>query len=418
MSKSLGNVIVPQKVIKVMGADILRLWVAADRLPRGDEHFRRDSHAHGRFLPAYPQYHALLLASLSGFETSALLPAKDMLALDQWALQRAHDLQKEILQAYEEFQFHLIYQKLHQFWRGGHGGFYLDVLKDRMYTMPANSRGRRSAQTAMFHILEALVRWLAPVLTFTAEEIWRHKPGKRSESVFLEAVACIASAPERELDMAFWNEVIAVRQAWPRNWKSCAWPVASGSGLDAEVNLYGDDSWQEKLRRLGDELRFVFITSYARVHGLDKKPSSAVETEIKVLYVRVAPSAYPKCIRCWHHREDVGANQEHPQICGRCVQNVTGPRRNQELRLMWRAFVDRCCCLRLRSTDEVCGNRLFDAHGDVQLTSFLNFSLVHNTGAAFGFLKLRLRMAEHFFIIVASLRLHCYFVDDTAPDDK
>ncbi|MGA9031461.1 MAG: isoleucine--tRNA ligase [Sulfuricaulis sp.] len=324
MSKSLGNVIVPQKVIKVMGADILRLWVAATdyraEMSISDEILTRmaDSYRRIRNTTRY------LLASLSGFETAALMPAKDMLALDQWALQRAHDLQKEVLQAYEEFQFHLIYQKLHQFCVVDMGGFYLDVLKDRMYTMPANSRGRRSAQTAMFHILEALVRWLAPVLTFTAEEIWRHMPGKRSESVFLEKWHALPELPERALDMPFWNEVIAVRQAVAKELEKLRVTGDIGSGLDAEVDLYGDDFWQERLRRLGDELRFVFITSYARVHGLNEKISGAVETEVKGLRVRVAPSSYPKCIRCWHHREDVGANQEHPQICGRCVQNVTG----------------------------------------------------------------------------------------------
>ncbi len=324
MSKSLGNVIVPQKVIKVMGADILRLWVAATdyraEMSISDEILTRMSDSYRRIRNTTRYF----LASLSGFETSALLAAKDMLALDQWALQRAHDLQKEVLQAYEEFQFHLIYQKLHQFCVVDMGGFYLDVLKDRMYTMPANSRGRRSAQTAMFHILEALVRWLAPVLTFTAEEIWRHMPGKRSESVFLEKWHALPALPERALDMPFWNEVTAVRQAVAKELEKLRVAGDIGSGLDAEVDLYGDDSWQEWLRRLGDELRFVFITSYARVHGLDEKTSGAVETEIKGLYVRVAPSAHPKCIRCWHHREDVGANQEHPQICGRCVQNVAG----------------------------------------------------------------------------------------------
>ena len=325
MSKSLGNVIVPQKVIKVMGADILRLWVAATdyraEMSISDEILTRmaDSYRRIRNTTRY------LLASLSGFETSALLAAKDMLALDQWALQRAHDLQKEVLQAYEEFQFHLIYQKLHQFCVVDMGGFYLDVLKDRMYTMPTNSCARRSAQTTMFHILEALVRWLAPVLSFTAEEIWRHMPGKRSDSVFLEKWHALPALPERPLDMPFWNEVIAVRQAVAKELEKLRVAGNIGSGLDAEVDLYGDDVWQERLRRLGDELRFVFITSYARVHGLDEKTSGAVETEIKGLYVRVAPSAYPKCIRCWHHREDVGANVEHPQICGRCVQNVTGP---------------------------------------------------------------------------------------------
>jgi isoleucyl-tRNA synthetase len=325
MSKSLGNVIVPQKVIKVMGADILRLWVAATEyraeMSISDEILTRmaDSYRRIRNTTRY------FLASLSGFDTSTPLPVKDMLALDQWALARAHELQKEVLEAYEQFQFHMIYQKLHQFCVVDMGGFYLDILKDRMYTMPANSRGRRSAQTAMLHILESLVRWLAPVLSFTAEEIWRYMPGKRGESVFLEKWYSLPALPDGAVDRVFWDEVIGVRQAVARELEKLRVAGSIGSGLGAEVDIYCDDSWQGRLRRLGDELRFVFITSYARIHALSEKTSDAVETEIKGLMVRVVPSTFPKCIRCWHYREDVGINKDHPQICGRCVQNVTGP---------------------------------------------------------------------------------------------
>ncbi len=325
MSKSLGNVIVPQKVIKVMGADILRLWVAATEyraeMSVSDEILTRmaDSYRRIRNTTRY------FLANLSGFDTSALLPVKDMLALDQWALARAHDLQKEVLEAYEQFQFHVIYQKLHHFCVVDMGGFYLDILKDRMYTMPPNSRGRRSAQTAMLHILEALVRWLAPILSFTAEEIWRYMPEKHGESVFLDNWYSLPALPDGAVDRVFWDEVIGVRQAVARELEKLRVAGDIGSGLDAEVDIYCDASWQERLRRLGDELRFVFITSYLRVHALSEKTAAAVDTDIKGLAVRVAASAFPKCIRCWHHREDIGTNKEHPLICERCVQNVTGP---------------------------------------------------------------------------------------------
>ena len=325
MSKSLGNVIVPQKVIKVMGADILRLWVAATdyraEMSISDEILTRmaDSYRRIRNTTRY------FLANLSGFDNSSLLPIKDMLALDRWALQRAFDLQKVVMEAYENFQFHLIYQQLHQFCVVDMGGFYLDILKDRMYTMPTKSRGRRSAQTAMYHILQSLVRWLAPVLSFTAEEIWRYIPGKRGDSVFLEKWYSLPGLPDGAVDRVFWGEVITVRQAVARELEKLRVAGNIGSGLDAEVDIYCDASWQERLRRLGDELRFVFITSYVRVHPLSEKTSDAVETEIKGLTVQVAASAFTKCIRCWHHREDVGINKEHPQICGRCVQNVTGP---------------------------------------------------------------------------------------------
>jgi len=324
MSKSLGNVVVPQKVIKAMGADVLRLWVAATdyRAEMGisDEILTRmaDSYRRIRNTARY------FLANLSGFDPDDALPVKDMLALDQWALRRAHELQRDVLEAYEQFQFHLIYQKLHQFCVVDMGGFYLDILKDRMYTMPTASRGRRSAQTAMFHILEALVRWLAPVLSFTAEEIWRYMPGQRGESVFLQTWYELPAPPAGELDQAFWSDIINARVAVARELEKLRVAGGIGSGLDAEVDLYCDPSWSDRLRRLGDELRFVLITSYARVHSLEEKTPEAVETEIKGLYVQVAPSCHPKCIRCWHHREEVGVNKEHPQLCARCVQNISG----------------------------------------------------------------------------------------------
>jgi isoleucyl-tRNA synthetase len=325
MSKSLGNVVVPQKVIKNMGADVLRLWVAATdyRAEMGisDEILTRmaDSYRRIRNTARY------LLANLSGFDTDETLPVADMLALDQWALQRAHDLQHDVLAAYDQFQFHLIYQKLHQFCVVDLGGFYLDILKDRIYTMPAASRGRRSAQTAMYHILEALVRWLAPILSFTAEEIWHYMPGQRDESVFLQTWHALPALPPGELDRQYWDDVIEARAAVARELERLRIAGGIGSGLDAEVDLYCDPSWFGRLSRLGDELRFVFITSYARVHPWEEKTPDAVATGIKGLSVQVAPSSHPKCVRCWHHREDVGSHPEHPQLCGRCVQNITGP---------------------------------------------------------------------------------------------
>ena len=324
MSKSLGNDMgLPQKAIKTLGADILRLWVAATdyraEMSMSDEILKRmtDSYRRIRNTTRY------FLANLSGFDATEPLAAGKMLALDLWALQRTRGLHQEILEAYEQFQFHLIYQKLHQFCVVDMGGFYLDILKDRMYTMPTNSRGRRSAQTAMFHILETLVRWLSPILSFTADEIWRYMPGSRGESVFLEAWYTPPTLPDGTVDSVFWSDVIAVRQAVSKELEKLRVAGGIGSGLDAEVDIYCDSSRRDRLLRLGDELRFIFITSYARVHPLEEKSPDAVETEIKDTYVQVAPSAYPKCIRCWHHREDVGVNKEHPQICGRCVQNVT-----------------------------------------------------------------------------------------------
>ena len=324
MSKSRGNVVAPQQVIKTLGADILRLWVAAtdyrSEMNISDEILKRMADTYRR-LRNTARY---LLANLDGFEPAEALPVSELLALDRWALEKAARLQAEVTAAYGEFQFHLIYQKLHQFCVVELGSFYLDILKDRMYTMRRDSRGRRSAQTAMYHILEGLVRWLAPVLSFTAEEIWRHLPGTRGESVFLERWYPFPALEEAAMDLDYWDTVIAAREAVSKELERLRVAGGIGSGLDAEVDLYCAPELKAQLERLGDELRFVFITSYARVHGLDRRPEEAAAAGRDDLYVAVAPSPHGKCVRCWHHREDVGRHPEHPQLCGRCIENVDG----------------------------------------------------------------------------------------------
>jgi isoleucyl-tRNA synthetase len=308
-------------VFKTLGADILRLWIAATdyraEMSLSDEILKRmtDSYRRIRNTARY------LLGNLDGFDTSNPLPLDELLELDRWAVSKTVDLQGEIQRAYEDFQFHQIYQKLHQFCVVEMGSFYLDILKDRLYTMPANSQGRRSAQTAMFYILEALVRWLAPILSFTAEEIWRYMPGKRGESVFLDT--WYELPVEVEFDNDLWNTVIEVRELVSRELEQLRVAGGIGSSLDAEVDLYCSPEIKTALDALGDELRFVFITSYARVHALEPRGDEAAATEMEGLYVAVAPSADEKCVRCWHHREDVGSNAEHPQICGRCVENIS-----------------------------------------------------------------------------------------------
>ena len=326
MSKSRGNVVAPQEVIKTMGADVLRAWVAATdyrtEMSISPEILKRmaDSYRRIRNTARY------LLANLNGFDPNDALPVDQLLALDRWALDTTRRLHEEIVRLYEDYSFHQIYQKVHQFCVLEMGAFYLDVLKDRMYTMPTASRGRRSAQTVMFHILESLVRWLAPMLSFTAEEIWQHMPGARKESVFLSTWHRL---PEVEpvssgMDLVFWDRVLAVREAVSKELERLRIAGGIGSSLDAEVDLYCDAGLAEQLNRLGDELRFALITSYARVNAADARPAEALETDIKGLWLTVAPSDHRKCIRCWHHREDVGSNSEHPEICARCVENVTG----------------------------------------------------------------------------------------------
>ncbi|GMQ92404.1 MAG: isoleucine--tRNA ligase [Gammaproteobacteria bacterium] len=328
MSKSKGNTIVPQKVTKTLGADILRLWVAATdysaEMSLSDEILKRmtDSYRRIRNTTRY------LLSNLHQFDVKQAVPADEMLAIDLWAVQKTQQLQHEILRAYDRFQFHQIYQKLHHFCVIDMGSFYLDILKDRMYTMTKDSLGRRSAQTAMYHILEALVRWLAPILSFTAEEIWQNMPGERGESVFLqtwyELEPHVGDAKTNSMGLAYWDQVIAIRETVSKELEKLRAAGDIGSSLDAEVDIYCAGEFYKHLQKLGDELRFLLITSYARIHPESERPKDSTATEMDGVYVVVKPSSHDKCVRCWHHREDVGRDNKHPELCSRCVENVAG----------------------------------------------------------------------------------------------
>jgi len=333
MSKSVGNVVSPQKVMKNLGADIIRLWVAATdyraEMNVSEEILKRTSDAYRRIRNTT----RFLLSNLNGFDPAENLVAPtDMLKLDRWAVDRALQLQEEIKDAYKDYQFHLIYQKIHNFCVTEMGGFYLDIIKDRQYTTQADSLPRRSCQTAMFHIVEAMVRWLAPVISFTADEVWQHLPGERSESVFTQTWydGLFALDQDDSLDRGFWAQVTAASTAVAKQMQQLRADGAIGSSLDAELDLYCDAGLYAVLEKLEDELRFVHITSYVRLHPLDEKPEQVVATELEGLFVVVSASEHGKCSRCWHRREDVGSTPDHPELCGRCVTNVDGagePRR-------------------------------------------------------------------------------------------
>jgi isoleucyl-tRNA synthetase len=266
-----------------------------------------------------------LLGNLAGFDPAQdKLPIGELVAVDRWALRRTDELQREVLEAYRNYQFHLIYQKVHNFCSVDLGGFYLDILKDRLYTTPAKSHARRSAQTAMFYIVEALTRWLAPILSFTAEEIWRFMPGEREESVFFNTWF---ELPRSSSDAIDWNAVLALRGAVSRELEKVRNTGAIGAPLDAEVDLYCTPALLKVLQPFGEELRFAFITSAARVHPADQRPADAVSAEegdANAAWIVVKPSDAAKCVRCWHKRPDVGKHADHPELCGRCVENVTG----------------------------------------------------------------------------------------------
>jgi len=328
MSKSLGNVIAPEKVVNNLGADVLRLWVATtdyrSEIVVSDEILKRSGDIYRRIRNTA----RFLLSNLNGFHPDQhLVPLSELLALDRFIIDRAKQIQAEIIQAYDEYQFHVVYQKIHNYCSIDLGSFYLDVIKDRQYTGKSEGLPRRSAQTALYYIAEYLVRWMAPILSFTAEEIWQNIPGKRGSSVFLSE--WYSELPSLELakddmDQVFWQEVLLIRDEVNKVLEETRAAGVIGSGLEAELDLYCDPTIYSQLIKLKQELRFVFITSDAILYQENKKPSMAKETAIPGLWVVVRASQHQKCVRCWHLRPDVNQNPKYPEICGRCIENIAG----------------------------------------------------------------------------------------------
>jgi len=227
---------------------------------------------------------------------------------------------------YHNYNFLNIYQKIHNFCVIELGGFYLDVIKDRQYTTQADSLARRSTQTAMYHILEMFSRMIAPILSFTADEIWQHIPGERTESVFLSNLADgLSLLPESQaFSDEFWRQLLEVKTAVNKVLEAKRSEKVIGSGLSAEVDLYCSADLAAALNSLGSELRFALIVSRASVKPLAEADTAAVATEMADLKLTVTPSNFAKCERCWHHREDVGQQPSHPGLCLRCVENIEG----------------------------------------------------------------------------------------------
>ncbi|SMN12999.1 Isoleucyl-tRNA synthetase [Bathymodiolus heckerae thiotrophic gill symbiont] len=321
MSKSLGNVMSPQKVVNNLGADILRLWIASTdytgEMTVSDEILKRSADSYRRIRNTL----RFMLANTAGFNPEIhQVDTQKMLDLDRWIMSKTAVLQAQVLEAYEQYNFHHAMQLILNFCTNDLGGFYLDVIKDRQYTTQENSQARRSAQTALNHILEAMVCWLAPVLSFTAEEIWQSMPSEKTHSVFLQEWY-------QELNADYNNEAIDttrnIKLFIQKQMEEMRSDKVIGSSLDAEVDIYCEDAVYQLLSQLRDELRFVFITSYARIHPISEKTNDCIEASASV-FVKVVQSKHEKCVRCWHHREDVGTNHEHPELCGRCVENVVG----------------------------------------------------------------------------------------------
>jgi isoleucyl-tRNA synthetase len=327
MSKSLGNVVAPQKVVNNLGADIIRLWTASSdysaEMSVSDEILKRtaDSYRRIRNTSRY------LLSNLSDFNPETDLVAIDaLLPLDRWALDRAYQCQQDILEAYETYSFHVIYQKIHNFCAQEMGSLYLDITKDRQYTMKSDSLGRRSSQTAMYHIIEALTRWMAPILSFTADELWDYLPGDHVESVFLAAwyEGLAPLAEDTQFNLVFWDHVFTVRDAVSKELETLRAEGKIKGGLTAKVSLYAEPALFEVLDALANELKFVLITSGATLLPEVDKPADALETSINGLSLVLSPSEDARCDRCWHQTAEVGNNEMHPELCDRCIENVDG----------------------------------------------------------------------------------------------
>ncbi|HHE3589787.1 TPA: isoleucine--tRNA ligase [Pasteurella multocida] len=321
MSKSIGNIVTPQEVMDKFGGDILRLWVASTdytgEISVSDEILKRAADAYRRIRNTA----RFLLANLNGFDPKHdLVKPEEMMVLDRWAVDCAYQAQNEIKDAYDNYQFHAVIQRLMKFCSIEMGSFYLDIIKDRQYTTKADSLARRSCQTALWHIAEALVRWIAPVLSFTADEIWQYIPGERGEFVFTEEFynGLFALDANEQMNDAYWQQVITLRNEVNRVLEQARNDKIIGAALEAELTIYANDTYAPLLAKLQNELRFVLLTSKAEVKPL--ADADVVEGEVKGFAVKVVRSANHKCPRCWHYSDSKDAES----LCSRCDENVNG----------------------------------------------------------------------------------------------
>ncbi|HET7842584.1 MAG TPA: class I tRNA ligase family protein, partial [Xanthomonadales bacterium] len=339
MSKSLGNVVSPQVVLKTMGADILRLWVAstdyANEISVSDEILKRVADSYRRLRNTA----RFLLGNLAGFDPSKhLVPVEEMLLLDRWALNQALRVMQLARRVYgpepdgtapfgpDTYSYQALMQELMRFCTVDLGAAYLDMTKDRLYTLPEDHVARRSAQSAMYWTLEILVRAFAPVLSFTADEIWAHMPARAHDSALFATwveLPLPASAVRGD-EQALIDDLFGLRDAALKQIEAQRNERKLGGSLEAEVTVTADAAAHARLAPFASELRFFFITSAAGLVAGDPGATAIALSQGRAA-VAVQPTTQAKCVRCWHHLADVGANVAHPELCGRCVSNVDGP---------------------------------------------------------------------------------------------
>ncbi len=329
MSKSIGNTVEPQKVIDALGADVLRLWIASadyrNEMSVSDEILKRSADGYRRIRNTA----RFLLGNLHGFEpTQHAVAADDCLLLDQWAMAKARQLHEQIHEAYADYDFARVVASLQNFCSNEMGALYLDVTKDRLYTMPVNSKARRSAQTAMLAIVQVMVRALAPILSFTAEEIWQQIPGQKADSVFLSSNAEIdallpANGAYRAVDSDAMQYLLQLREAVSKVLEPMRAEGRIGAALQAEVIVFGEHPVLAGID-FNDELRFLFITSQLQLQSLNAATDDAVALEGSTFKVLARVSEHGKCVRCWHYSASVGTSADDPELCERCIENING----------------------------------------------------------------------------------------------
>ncbi|HOV85696.1 MAG TPA: isoleucine--tRNA ligase [Syntrophobacteraceae bacterium] len=324
MSKSLGNVIAPEEIIRQYGAEVLRLWVSAedyrDDIRISPDILKRLSEAYRRIRNTC----RFILGNLYDFDrASDALPYEEMEELDQFALHQLQDLVQRVRNAYDRFEFHRVYHSIHNYCVVDLSAFYLDILKDRLYTSAAGSKARRSAQTVLYEILSALLRLMAPILSFTAEEAWRHLPGHSGESVHMEPLPDEKAEYRNEVLNERWQKILALRADVSRALEAARQAKKIGHALDAQVSLRLPASYEEMLRGGEGLMRSVLIVSRVVFAGEDLE--DAVEgQEVEGLKIAVKPAPGAKCERCWVHSERVGEFFDHPSLCERCYGVLTG----------------------------------------------------------------------------------------------
>ncbi|MEY8674104.1 isoleucine--tRNA ligase [Francisella philomiragia] len=326
MSKSLGNVTSPQDIYNTLGADILRLWTAStdykSEMAVSDQILKRTADTYRRLRNTA----RFLLSNLEGFNPETdIIEFDKLVKLDQWAIAKTKEFQDKIIEAYDKYQTHTVAQLIHHFCSIEMGSFYLDIIKDRQYTAKAGGHPRKSAQTAIYHIVHALVRWMAPILSYTADEIWEATPKTTDLPIQLcEWYTDLKSFNDQdELNLEFWAKIQEIRSEVNRILEIKRNEEVIKASLEAEIIIYADNDNYKLLEKLGNELRFLLISSKASLRAIEEKTNNSIESNITGLNIEVNKIEEPKCERCWHRSATVGQNEEYQDICSRCVENIT-----------------------------------------------------------------------------------------------